>query len=146
MKRRQSQKDKELADQAKLTRAWRQWHAEQLAEALVGLHRDVMARLMKHLKQLRSARELVECIKAQDWSAADAHTRLVALHEINSAITRLREKQQLPPIDYALPGESLRAFQLIRNIINPSNTQFPAACGEKRAEAIGKSENMERQS
>jgi len=31
---------------ARLLRAWRAWHAEQLQEALVGLHRDVMERLM----------------------------------------------------------------------------------------------------
>jgi hypothetical protein len=81
-----------------------------------------------------------------DWNAIDADTRLIALHQINVAITQLRERLGQEPIDDALPGEPLRAFHLIRSIINPSINQSPAACGEKRAEAIGKIENTERQS
>ena len=128
MKRRQSEKNKKLADDARLMRAWRNWHAEQLTEALVGLHRDVMTRLMTQLAELKSARELVAFIEAQDGSAIDAHTRLVALHEVNAAICKLRERLDQEPIDDALVelGEPLRAFQLIRNIMN----QFPVPAGE----------------
>ena len=126
MKRRQSEKNKKLADDARLMRAWRNWHAEQLTEALVGLHRDVMTRLMTQLAELKSARELVAFIEAQDWSAVDAHTRLVALHEINRAVCKLRERLGQEPIDDALWGEPLRASQLIRKII----TEFPAPAGE----------------
>jgi len=122
--------EKELADNARLLHAWKKFHRDELAEALVGLHRGVMTRLTSHLKQLRSARELVEFIEVQDWSAVDAHTRLIALHEINGAICELREKQGLPPIDDALPGEPLRAFKVIRNIMN----QFPAPSGEADSE------------
>lgn len=146
MKPRSKKFDKELADNAKLLRAWRKWHTDQLAEALVGLHADVMNRLMTQLKELRSAHELVAFIETQDWAAVDADTRLIALHQINTAITKLRVRAEQDPIDDALPGQPLRAFQLIRNIINPSNNRFPATCGERRAEAIGKIENVERQS
>jgi len=100
-------------------RAWQAWHAEQLREALAGIYADVMRRLMTQLADLRSARELVAFIEAQNWSAVDANTRLVALHEINAAISRLRERAGQDPIDDALPGEPLRAFQLIREIIDP---------------------------
>jgi hypothetical protein len=120
-------RERELADDAYLLRAWKKFHRDELAEALVGLHRDVMARLMEHLKQLRSARELVKFIEAQDWSAVDAHTRLVALHKINQAICALREKQGLIPIDDALPHEPPRAFQIVRGII----TKFPAPSQER---------------
>src|SRR5262249_49061943 len=120
------ERERELVDNARLLRAWRNWHAEQLAEALTGLHRDVMGRLLAELKAPRSARELVAFIEAQDWSAVDANTRLIALHEINTAIMRLRERLGQEPIDDALPGEPLRAYQLIRNIMN----QFPAPAGE----------------
>src|SRR5262245_33300360 len=109
-----------------LLRAWKKFHREELEEALAGVHRDVMGRLMAHLANLRSARELVTFIEAQEWGAVDAQTRLVALHEINSAICELRERSGLPPIDEALPGEPLRAFQLIRNIMH----QFPAQSGK----------------
>src|SRR5262245_15530101 len=118
---RKSEKDKTLADNARLLRAWRRWHHEQLEKALAGVHGDVMGRLMAQLKDLRSARELVEFIEAQDWSAVDSDTRFTVLHEINAAITGLRERAGQVPIDDALPGEPLRAFQLIRAIF----TKFP---------------------
>jgi hypothetical protein len=114
---RKSAKDKELEDRSTLLRAWRQWHREQLQEALTGLHRDVMARLMEQLKQLRSARELVDFIATQDWAAVDADTRLIALHEINEAIMKLRERLGLPAFDDGLPGERENAFRTIRGIV-----------------------------
>ena len=130
MKRCKSEKEqKKLADDARLMRAWRNWHAEQLQEALVGLHRDVMGRLVAELKELRSARELVVFIEAQDWSAVDANTRLIALHEVNAAIMRLRERLGQEPIDDALWHEPLRAFQAVKAIIN----QFPAPAGEPKS-------------
>jgi len=128
MKRSKSEKGQKLADSARLLRAWRAYHREQLEQALAGVHGDVMGRLMAQLKNLRSARELVAFIEAQDWSEIDADTRLIALHEINTAITRLRERMGLPPVEDALPGEPLRAYQLIRNILN----QFPAPAGRPR--------------
>ena len=144
-RRSKTEEDKALRENAYLLRRWNKFHAEQLEETLVGVHADVMNRLMAQLKELRSARELVAAIEAEDWSTVDADTRMIALHQINSAITKLRERSGQAPIDDALPDEPLRAFQLIRNIINPSNNRFPAACEEKRAEAIGKIDT-ERQS
>ena len=105
--RRKSEKDKKLADDARLLRAWRRWHVEQLEEALVDVHADVMSRLMAQLEELRSARELVDFISAQDWNAVDANTRLIALNEINATITRLRERLGQQPIDDALWAEPL---------------------------------------
>jgi len=101
---RKSEKEKELADRERLTRMSRRYHAEQLEQALAGIHSDVMTRLMAQLEDLRSARAL-------------ADTRAIALFEINRAITALRERQKLPPINDALPGEPLTAFQIIREII-----------------------------
>jgi hypothetical protein len=88
---------------ARLSRNWRRWHAEQLEAALDGVHGAVLERLMAELKDLHSARELVDFISAQDWSAVDANTRIVALHEISCAIIALRE-HRLAPIDDPLPG------------------------------------------
>jgi hypothetical protein len=59
---------------------------------------------MAQLKDLRSARELVAFVEAQGWNEVDADARLIALHEINQAITKLRECADLAPIDDALPG------------------------------------------
>jgi hypothetical protein len=117
MDQRQSEKDK------KLLRAWRRWHCEQLKEALEGVHADVMRRLMAQLEGLRSARALVAFVAAQDWSAIDANTRLICLHEIDRAIIALRERMGQAPIDDALWGEPLATFQLIYRIITRVSAQ-----------------------
>ena len=44
--------EKELADQARLVREWKAWHAEQLADALAGAHRATIAELMMLLDRL----------------------------------------------------------------------------------------------
>src|SRR5215831_17936709 len=108
---------KALADRSHLLRAWRRWHREQLKEALANVHGAVLERLMVKLKHLRSARELVAFIEAQDWASVDNDTRAIALFEIDRAIVALPERQKLPPINDALPGEPLTAFQIIREII-----------------------------
>ena len=118
MKRRKSEKEQKLADDARLVCAWHRWHREQLEEALAGMHADVMGRLMAELKDLHSACKLVDFINSQDWGAVDANTRLIALHEINAAITRLRERMnEKEPISDPLPGEPPSAFRMIREII-----------------------------
>jgi hypothetical protein len=138
--RRKSEKDQALADNAKLLRTWRRWHREQLEEALAGVHCDVLERLMAQLKDLRSARELVDFIAAQDWAAVDADTRFTALHQINAAITTLRETNALPPFNDAIPWTDERptAFQIIRGILTPVS-----ANAERHAEAdLGKQETL----
>jgi hypothetical protein len=105
MKRSRTAQEKKLADDARLMKWWRAWHAEQLEEALAGVHRDVLQRVMAQLKNLKSARELINAVATEDWSTVDADTRLVVLHELNTAIAALREKSGMPPIDDPLPGE-----------------------------------------
>jgi len=126
---RKSEKDKELADGERLLRAWKRWHREQLEEALEGVHADVMRRLMAQLEGLRSARALVEFVAAQDWDAIDTDTRAICLHEIDRAITALREHMGQMPFDDALWGEPLTAFQVIHGIITRVSAQAeePAA-------------------
>jgi hypothetical protein len=102
--RKRTTEDQKLADDARLLRAWRQWHCEQLQLALTGMHRDVLERL-------------VDFIAVQNWEAIDYDTRQIALHEIATAITRLRERKGLPPFNDALPSECPTAFQIIRKII-----------------------------
>jgi len=121
--------DKRLVDRAKLTRAWRKWHDEQFEEALAGMHRSVFERLMEQLEDLRSARELLNHVASEDWSVIDQKTRAIALFEINRAITQLREKSGLPPIDDAIGDEPLRAFAIIKKLIN----RFPAPAGKPAA-------------
>jgi hypothetical protein len=107
-----------LADAAKLLRAWRAWHREQLETALTSVHADVVAQLMVQLKNLRSARELVNFIR----SAVDPSARAVALHQIALAITALRERKGLPPFSDSIPwtDETPTAFEVIREILRDS--------------------------
>jgi hypothetical protein len=130
---------KALADRAHLLRAWRRWHVEQLEEALADVHADVMSRLMAQLKDLHSARELVNFIAAQDWSVVDTDTRFTALHEINIAITKLRERNGQEPISDPLPGAPEERVPDHQEPVQ----EFPPRAGE-RAEAIGIGENMEK--
>lgn len=67
-----------------MLRAWRNWYREELEAALAGLHGAVIAELMG--------------------------TRLTVLHEVNSTITRLRERNGLAPIDDPLPSERENVF------------------------------------
>jgi hypothetical protein len=81
---------------------------------------------MAQLKDLRSARELVDFIAAQDWSAVDANTRLICLHEISAAISVLRERNGQAPFDDPLPGVPENVFQIIGKLL----TSFPLPAGE----------------
>jgi hypothetical protein len=117
--KRQSEKEQTLQDNARLLRAWKRWHREQLEEALCGLHRDALERLMLQLKNLQSARELIGFIEAQNWAVIDADTRFTGLHEINAAITALRERNGLAPIDDPLPSAPENAFRIIKTIMGP---------------------------
>ena len=115
-------------DQVADLRAWRRHRRERLEEALTGVHRDALERLLAQLKGLQAARELVAFIADQDWSVVDADTRAIALHQINAAIMALRERQGLAPIDNALPNESSNAFRKIIEFPAPSQ-EGPARRG-----------------
>src|SRR6516162_8166052 len=70
MKRLPRDQQKELADQARLMRAWKTWHAEQLDEALAGLHGAMVAELMTLLDrhELNSPAALLACVQRMDSS------------------------------------------------------------------------------
>jgi hypothetical protein len=113
--------DQRLADDARLLRAWRRWHADRLGDALAGPHGAIVERVVTFLKTMgpHSASALIELIRAQAWHEVDANARLEVLHEINKAITALRERNELPPFDDGLPGARSNAFQIIRSTLFP---------------------------
>ena len=130
----QSKKDKKLADDARLMRWWSAWHREQLEQALDGMHGDIMRGLMAQLKDLHSARALVDFISARDWSRVDANTRMIALHAINRAIAALRSKSGLPFVDDLLPGQPDNAYRIIKNLFNsfPQPRESPSEHSDKQ--------------
>jgi hypothetical protein len=121
MKHRKSEKEqKKLADDARLLRWWRAWHREQREAVLAGPHARTLAELFRMFSTIEhvSPAQLVGFVSAIDWSAIDYQTRLTVLSELNSAITKFREKRGLKPIDDPLPGQPDNAFRIIKNLLN----------------------------
>jgi hypothetical protein len=109
-------KDQKLAENQKLSRAYKQWQREQLAAALVGAHGAMVAELMALLDrlELNSAAALLMFVERADWNAVSYDTRLTVLHQINTAITRMRERHGLAPFDDPLPPQSDSVFRRIK--------------------------------
>jgi hypothetical protein len=114
-------KDEKLAETGKLTRAYKQWQREQLAEALAGAHGAVVAELMALLDRLEldSAAVLLNAVRRTDWTAVSYDTRLTVLHQINETIARVRERNGMPAIDDPLPGERDSLFRRIKHTLFP---------------------------
>jgi hypothetical protein len=127
MKRRRTAQEQKLVDDARLLRAWKNFHREELNAALAGPHGPMLERLVFILKTLApgSASLLLAYIRGVDWQLVDYSTRLVALHQVNDAITRLRERAGLEPIDDGIPGERDNAYRCIKAILVPHRTVAP---------------------
>jgi hypothetical protein len=113
------EREQELVEQSRLLRSWRKWHREELEQVLAGPHGAMVERLVFILKSLtlESAPLQLAYVRGIDWSAVDYPTRLVILHEVNTAITRMRERNGLYPFDDGVPGERANVFQVIRGIL-----------------------------
>jgi hypothetical protein len=130
MKRRQSQKDKELADNARLLRAWRAFHCEEKAAVLAGPYARTLAELFRAFANIECVQpaQLVGLVGMINWSDIDSTIRLTVLHELNSAIVRYREKRGLPPIDDPLPGEPDNAFRIVKKLFEFSAPSQRGQC------------------
>jgi hypothetical protein len=131
--KRKTQKEQELADNATLLRAWRKWHRERLDEVLAGPHAVIATQVVEFLKTMSpgSAGALLELMRGQAWAAVDADTKFELLHTINDAITRLRERSGLAPIDDALPDQRESAFLLIKETLFPQYAESSPECSGK---------------
>jgi hypothetical protein len=109
----------ELEDNARLLWAWHAWHAEQLQEILAGPDGAAVAPVIEQLKALGPGRSqaLIELVQARDWSTVAVNTKLVLLHELNTAISRIRRTLKLDPIDDPLPGQPDNLFRIIKTIL-----------------------------
>ena len=110
--------DKASAEREDLFRLWKKWRRERLETLLAGPHGTAAAELVAFLKamKLEDGARLVELVRVAGWDHADADTKFEVLSLINVAITALRERAELPPINDALPGEKPTAFQIIREL------------------------------
>lgn len=117
----------ELEDNAKLLRQWHAFHAEQLQEVLIGPDGAVIAPVIEQLKALGpgKSKALIEFMQRCDWSTVGVDAKLVLLHELNTAIERVRRKLGLPdPISDPLPGQPENLFRIIKAILG-----IPATSG-----------------
>jgi hypothetical protein len=131
--RRNSEKDKKLADDERLLRAWRNWHRERLDEAMAGPHGVVVVQVVEFLKTMSpaSANALLALMRSQVWADVDADTRFELLHLINSTITRLREKNGMPPIDDPLPDSRENVFLLVKKYLFPARESYAGSVSGK---------------
>jgi hypothetical protein len=114
-------KDKGLANNAHLLRAWKRWHRERLEEATAGPHAIIVTQVVEFLKTITpaSANALLALLRSHMWSDVDADTKFELLHTINDAISRMRERNNMPVIDDPLPDQRANAFLLIKETLFP---------------------------
>jgi hypothetical protein len=95
-----------MTTESKMMREWRAWHAGQIELALDGDSGTIVKSIMAFVRGLVPKRmpALLRLMRSVDWRL-DADTKFTILHELNSAIAELREKEGKPPFDDALPRE-----------------------------------------
>jgi hypothetical protein len=120
---------KKLNDDARLLRAWKHWHREQLDAALASAHGAAIAELMALLDRLTlsSAAALLACMQRIDWDTVSYDVRFTVLHQINQTIMRLRERNGLAAIDDPLPGQPDNVFRRIKEQLFPRKRKEAAA-------------------
>jgi hypothetical protein len=117
--KRKTAEQKQLEENSYLLRQWKRWHREQLEEALAGPHGIMLGelfRMFENLKHIQPA-QLIGFARSINWSVIDYDTKLVVLHELNTAIGSFRQKHGLPEIDDGLPNEPDTPFRTIRAIV-----------------------------
>jgi hypothetical protein len=73
----------------------------------------------------------------------DYQTRLTVLHELNTAITKVREKRGLEPIDDNLPGDPDTPFRAIKTIVLTASLPVRAPTGAQPGSSIHHSQHKE---
>jgi hypothetical protein len=117
MQRRSTAQEKKLADNERLLRRWKVWRREQREAVLAGPHGVVLGELLRMIKNLEHIRpsQLIGFARSIDWTVIDYDSKLTVLHEINSSITKFRDKHDLEPIDDTVSDEP--PFRVIKAIM-----------------------------
>jgi hypothetical protein len=139
MKRLPRDQHKKLQDDAKLLRAWKAWHREQLELALAGPAGAIVADVVSVLNHLNidSAGKLLACVQAVNWTAVSYSTRLTLLHQINERITQVREGAGLVGLDDPL-APAMNMFFVVKATMFPSNSQAGSEfSGQRNASGRG---------
>src|SRR6516165_4101905 len=121
MARPKSERDKKLTDDARLVRAWKKFHRDECETVLAGPRGAVLSELFRMFRNLQHIRpsQLIGFVDSIDWASIDYATRLTVLHELNTAVTKVREKRGLEPIDDPLPRQPDSPFRIIKATLFP---------------------------
>jgi hypothetical protein len=105
-----------VAADARLLLAWKQSHREERIAVLAGAHGPALAELFRMLDNINHVRprQPVGLVQSIAWTAIDYPTRLVVLHETNSAISKQGERLGFAPFDDGMPGDRPNVFSLIQ--------------------------------
>ena len=127
MQRRSTAQEKKLADNERLLRRWKVWRREQREAVLAGPHGVVLGELLRMIKNLEHIRpsQLIGFARSIDWTVIDYDSKLTVLHEINSSITKFRDKHDLEPIDDTVSDEP--PFRTIKAIHFPASPHCEGA-------------------
>jgi hypothetical protein len=110
--------EKAIAERRTMFRIWRKGHVEQHQALLAGPHGEALHELISFLDSMTLSDAEGLLSRAERWSRADAPVRFEVLNLIDMAIVSLREDNDLPPFDDALPGEPPSAFLIIREMLS----------------------------
>jgi hypothetical protein len=111
--------DKAGQESRTLLKEWRRWHREERDAALAGPHGRLLAEVFRMFANLRNVQpsQLIGFMGSTEWATIDYGTRLIVLHELNTAIIRFREKRGMTPFDDDLADEPTTPSLIIRELI-----------------------------
>lgn len=112
--------EKKLAEDDKLLSLYRAARRKQFEALLAGPHGREIRGLISFMRTmtLSSAPALIAFMRKAAWvQALSEDERFVLLGLVSHGIARTREKAGLPPFDDGLPGEPLKAFHQIKEIV-----------------------------
>jgi hypothetical protein len=109
-------------------RGWFAWHRAEREAVLNGPHAAMCERLFYIAKtlELKDATVLLAFVRGVTWTTIDPRTRDTVLHEIDTAITALRQRHGLAPFDDGAGLDERQSVLVIcRNILFPREAETP---------------------
>lgn len=109
---------KEMAETSAQLRRYQQLQAQERQQLLDGAHGEQVKALLTLLRSLTpdAAQGLLQLLERFHWFRdASDDERLVILRLIDNAISRMRVRAGLPPMDDSLPGEDPTVYEICRS-------------------------------
>lgn len=109
---------KEMAETSAQLRRYQQLQAQERQQLLDGAHGEQVKALLTLLRSLTpdAAQGLLQLLERFHWFRdASDDERLVILRLIDTAISRMRVRAGLPPMDDSLPGEDPTVYEICRD-------------------------------